>query len=56
MHAAGREVGRELLRQGLISLPEHCVARMLAATRRTRRNLLMLARRQADRIRHQRAA
>ena len=56
MHAAGREVGRELLRQGLISLPEHCVARMLAATRRTRRNLLMLARHQAHRIRQRRAA
>lgn len=56
MHAAGREVGRELLRQGLVSRPEHCVARMLGAVRRTRRNLLMLVRRQADRLQHRRAA
>lgn len=50
MHAAGREVGRELLRQGLVSRPEHCIARILGVVRRTRRNLLMLTRRQADRI------
>ena len=56
MHAAGREVGRELLRQGLVSRPEHYVARMLGAVRRTRRNLLMLARRQAERIHHRRVA
>jgi hypothetical protein len=40
-----------LLRQGLISRPEHYLARALGAVRRTRRSLLLLARRRADRIR-----
>ena len=47
MHAAGREVGRELLRQGLVSRPEHYFARMMGTVRRARRNLLMWARRHA---------
>lgn len=56
MHAAGREVGRELLRQGLVSRPEHCIARAIGVVRRTRRNLLMLVRRQTERIHSGRAA
>lgn len=47
MHAAGREVGRELLRQGLVSRPEHYFARMMGTVRRARRNLLMWVRRHA---------
>jgi glycosyltransferase involved in cell wall biosynthesis len=50
MHAAGREVRRELLRQGLVSRPEHYLAWMTGAVRRARRNLLMLVRRQAGRV------
>lgn len=56
MHRAGREVGRELLRQGLISRPEHYVARMFGTVRRARRNLLMLIRHRIDRTDPGRAA
>ncbi len=41
MHAAGREAGRELLRQGLVTQPEHYFARAVGMVRRGRRNLLM---------------
>ena len=50
MHAAGREVGRELLRQGLVSRPEHYFARAVGTVRRARRNLLTLVRRHTDRV------
>ena len=56
MHAASREVGRELLRQGLVSRPEHYFGRMMGILRRTRRNLLMLVRRHGDRSHPGRAA
>ncbi|WP_158549319.1 glycosyltransferase family 2 protein [Lysobacter silvisoli] len=47
MHAAGREVRRELLRQGLVSLPEHCFARSFGWLRRGRQYLLLAWRRAA---------
>lgn len=56
MHRAGREVGRELLRQGLVSWPEHCVGRMIGMVRRGRRNLLMLVRSHIHRTEPGRAA
>jgi glycosyltransferase involved in cell wall biosynthesis len=56
MHVAGREVGRELLRQGLVSRPEHYFARMMGTVRRARRNLLMWMRRHAERSHPGRAA
>jgi glycosyltransferase involved in cell wall biosynthesis len=49
MHQAGRDVRTELLRLGLVSRPEHYFARAVGVLRRTRRNLLMLARRHGDR-------
>lgn len=45
MHAAGREVRRELLRQGLVSLPEHCFARAFGWLRRGRQRLRLAWRR-----------
>lgn len=45
MHRAGREVRRELLRQGLVSRWEHILARLIGMVRRGRRNLLMALRR-----------
>jgi glycosyltransferase involved in cell wall biosynthesis len=45
MHRAGREVRQELLRQGLVSLPEHYFARAVGMLRKARRNLLMAGRR-----------
>ena len=45
MHLAGREVRQELLRQGLVSLPEHYFARAVGILRKARRNLLMAGRR-----------
>jgi glycosyltransferase involved in cell wall biosynthesis len=56
MHAASREVGKELLRQGLVSRPEHYFGRMMGVVRRTRRNLLMLVRRHGDHSHPGRAA
>ncbi|MDI9240256.1 glycosyltransferase family 2 protein [Lysobacter sp. LF1] len=45
MHRAGREVRRELLRQGLVSLPEHCFARSVGMLRKSRQRLLLAWRR-----------
>ena len=45
MHVAGREVRRELLRQGFVSLPEHCVARTIGSMRKVRHRLLLAWRR-----------
>lgn len=41
MHLAGREVRRELFRQGLVSLPEHCFARTIGSMRKIRHRLLL---------------
>ena len=56
MHSAGREVRQELLRQGLVSLPEHYFARAIGMLRKARRNLLMAGRRQRQGADAQRAA
>ena len=56
MHAAGRQVRLELVRQGLLSPPEHAFARLMSVVRRTRRNLLLRVRRQADRDRPRQVA
>lgn len=45
MHRAGREVRLELVRQGLVTRPEHYLARAIGFFRRGRRNLLMWWRR-----------
>ncbi|HVI58793.1 MAG TPA: glycosyltransferase family 2 protein [Luteimonas sp.] len=45
MHRAGRQVRRELVRQGLINRWEDCIARAFGVVRRSRRNLLMWVRR-----------
>lgn len=45
MHRAGREARRELLRQGLVSLPEHLFARSIGMVRKARQRLLMALRR-----------
>ena len=45
MHRAGREARRELLRQGLVSLPEHCFARAFGMVRKSRQRLLATLRR-----------
>ena len=50
MHRAGKEVRRELLRQGLVTPMEHRIARVLGILRRSRRNLLMLLRQVAARL------
>lgn len=55
MHAAGRQVRAELLRQGLLSGPEHLFARLMSLVRRTRRNLVLLARRGGGRVQARRA-
>ena len=56
MHQAGREVRQELLRQGLVSLPEHYFARAIGMLRKARRNLLMAGRRHRQGADAQRAA
>jgi glycosyltransferase involved in cell wall biosynthesis len=56
MHSAGREVRQELLRQGLVSLPEHYFARAVGMLRKARRNLLMAGRRHRQGAGAQRAA
>lgn len=45
MHRAGREVRREFLRQGLVTLPEHCFARSVGMLRKSRQRLLLAWRR-----------
>ncbi|HEY0505379.1 MAG TPA: glycosyltransferase family 2 protein [Lysobacter sp.] len=45
MHQAGREVRRELLRQGLVSLPEHCFARSIGTLRKLRQRMILALRR-----------
>jgi len=50
MHRAGREVRQELLRQGLVSRPEHYFARLFGMVRRARRNLLLASRNHARRL------
>lgn len=45
MHRAGREVRRELLRQGLVSLPEHLFARSVGMVRKARQRVLLGLRR-----------
>lgn len=45
MHRAGREVRRELLRQGLVTLPEHLFARSVGMLRKSRQRLLLALRR-----------
>lgn len=44
MHQAGKEVRKELLRQGLVSPMEHRIARVIGTVRRARRNVLMRVR------------
>lgn len=44
MHKAGKEVRRELLRQGLVTPTEHRIARVIGTVRRARRNLMMVLR------------
>ncbi len=56
MHSAGREVRQELLRQGLVSRPEHYFARAVGMLRKARRNLLMAGRRHRQGAGAQRAA
>lgn len=51
MHRAGKEVRKELLRQGLVTPTEHWIARAIGMVRRGRRNLLMLIREAVARIR-----
>ncbi len=45
MHRAGREVRRELLRQGLVSLPEHLFARGFGMLRKARQRIILGLRR-----------
>ena len=56
MHRAGREVRRELLRQGLVTPTEHRIARVIGTVRRARRNLMMILREGAGRLRMNRPA
>ena len=48
MHRAGREVRRELLRQGLVSYPEHCFARGIGMVRKARQRMLLALRRATE--------
>lgn len=48
MHRAGREVRRELLRQGLVSYPEHCFARSIGMVRKARQRMLLVLRRATE--------
>jgi glycosyltransferase involved in cell wall biosynthesis len=48
MHRAGREVRRELLRQGLVSYPEHCFARSIGMVRKARQRMLLALRRATE--------
>ena len=50
MHEAGKEVRRELLRQGLVTPTEHRVARVIGTVRRARRNAVMLLREAVARL------
>jgi hypothetical protein len=56
MHRAGKEVRRELLRQGLVTPTEHRIARVIGTVRRARRNVMLLLREGADRLRMHRPA
>jgi len=56
MHRAGKEVRYELLRQGWVTPTEHRVARVIGTVRRARRNLMMLLREAAGRLRVHRPA
>lgn len=55
MHQAGKEVRRELLKQGLVTPTEHFVARVIGMARRGRRNALMFLREGAARLNAQRS-
>jgi len=55
MHRAGREVRLELLRQRLVSRPEHYFARAIGMLRKARRNVWMATRRRRDDVKPQRA-
>lgn len=48
MHRAGREVRRELLRQGLVSYPEHLFARSIGMVRKARQRMLLALRRATE--------
>ncbi|BDU17057.1 glycosyltransferase family 2 protein [Lysobacter auxotrophicus] len=48
MHRAGREVRRELLRQGLVTYPEHCFARSIGMVRKARQRMLLALRRATE--------
>jgi len=56
MHQAGKEVRRELLKQGLVTPTEHCIARVIGTVRRARRNLMMVLREGMARLRMHRPA
>lgn len=56
MHRAGREVRRELLRQGLVSRPEHYFARTIGTLRKLRRRALLAIRNARQGRAHDRAA
>lgn len=56
MHRAGKEVRRELLRQGLVTPTEHRIARVIGTVRRGRRNLMMVLREGMARFRMHRPA
>jgi glycosyltransferase involved in cell wall biosynthesis len=56
MHRAGKEVRRELLRQGLVTPTEHRIARVIGTVRRARRNVMLLLREGANRMRVHRPA
>jgi glycosyltransferase involved in cell wall biosynthesis len=51
MHRAGREVRLELLRLGLVTPSEHCIARSVGLVRRARRRMLLAMRRMQARWR-----
>lgn len=48
MHRAGHEVRRELLRQGLVSYPEHLFARSVGMVRKARQRMLLALRRATE--------
>lgn len=56
MHRAGKEVRRELLQQGLVTPAEHRIARVIGTVRRARRNIMMILREGAGRLRTHRPA
>ncbi len=51
MHRAGTDAGRELLRQGLMSRSEYCLATAWGVLAKSRRNLFQLVRRHTARAR-----